>query len=152
MEIQVTCRSQERKEFLESCARFFAKELKLKQSRYKVTIRSVYNLGKDRGSRGEVFQCGDRHIYMVLDSRLSMTQLLLTLAHEMVHVKQIARGQYRGQLARNGRLLSIWRGVPVRAVYEKRPWEIEAFSRQGQLVESLIKFVAKKQKKILNSF
>lgn len=147
MEIQVICRNEVRKEFIDSCARFFAKSLNLKNSTYRVTIKSTYQLRKTRNSNGEVYRSGYRTILMSLDSRLPMNQLLLTLAHEMVHVKQIARGQYSGKLARNGRLLSQWCGKTVKAKYEDRPWEIEAFSRQVGLVEELIDHAVKKKKK-----
>lgn len=147
MEILVNCRSQERKEFLEACSEFYAKELNLLNSRYKVTIHSTHNLRKNRNSNGEVCRIGPKDILMALDSRLSMPRLLLTLAHEMVHVKQIARGQYTGRFAKNGRLLSCWRGKAIRAEYLKRPWEIEAFGRQEELVVKLLQYVAKKKKR-----
>lgn len=147
MQINVLCRSEERKSLIESCANFYAKQLKLDNSRFVLTIHSAYNLAKDKNSNGEVYQSGSRTIYMALDSRLALPRLLLTLAHEMIHVKQIAKGQYRGKLARNGRLLACWRGKTVKAEYMKRPWEIEAFGRQMQLLENLLEFVAKKKKK-----
>lgn len=146
MEINVECRSEDSRDFIDSCARFYAKELNLKNSRFTVTIHSTYNLRKNRNSNGEVFQSGPNTIYMALDSRLTMSQLLITLAHEMVHVKQIAKGQYKGRLARNGRLLSCWMGKAIRTEYTKRPWEIEAFSRQEDLVVKLLQFVSKKKK------
>lgn len=146
MEIQVICRSEERKAVLESCAKFYAKALNLKNSRFTLTIHSKYQLTKTKGSNGEVSQYGPKSIHMELDSRLPFPRLLLTLAHEMVHVKQIAKGQYRGRLARNGRVLSCWRGVAIRAEYEKRPWEIEAFGRQMDLLEDLLAYVARKKK------
>lgn len=147
MEIQVICRNEERREFIDSCARFFAKSLNLSGSTYTVTIQSVYRLRQKRNSNGEVYRSDHRDIHVSLDSRLPMSQLLLTLAHEMVHVKQIARGQYSGKIARNGRLQAQWCGKVVKAKYEDRPWEIEAFSRQVGLVEELLKYVAKKKKK-----
>lgn len=145
MEIQVKCRNAERKEFIDSCARFFAKKLNICNSTYTVLIQSVYQLRQKRKSNGEVYRSGYRTIHMVLDSRLLMSQLLLTLAHEMVHVKQICRGQYSGKIARNGRLQAQWCGKVIKAKYEDRPWEIEAFGRQMGLVEDLIKYVAKKK-------
>lgn len=147
MEIQVICRSQERKGLIEGAAKFYAQELNLGNSKFSLTIQNLPNLGKVRNTRGEVFQSGYREIYMVLESRLSWPQMLLTLAHEMVHVKQIARGQYRGRVARNGRLLSVWCGKTVRTEYMKRPWEIEAFRRQEELLGSLMETVTKPRKK-----
>ena len=147
MDIEIICRSQERKELIENCARFYAKKLNLDNSRYRLSVRSTYNLVKNKNCNGEVYQTSNRSIYMALDSRLPLPQLLLTLAHEMVHVKQIAKGQYKGRLARNGRLLACWMGKAVRTEYLKRPWEVEAFSRQSKLAEMLVKYVAKKKNK-----
>ena len=50
-----------------------------------------------------------------------------TLAHEMVHVKQIARGYLK---TING--VNYWMGKRVhgRTKYLNKPWEIEAFSKQ----------------------
>lgn len=143
MEIHVTCRSIPRKELLEKCAKFYAKVLNLEKSRFVLNIKTVSDLRKKRYINGEVFGYEKRKISMLLESRLSLSQLLLTLAHEMVHVKQIAKGQYTGRLAKNGRILACWRGKIVKTVYLKRPWEIEATNRQNHLYESLIQEVAR---------
>ena len=73
--------------------------------------------------------------------------MLLTLAHEMVHAKQYVRGQYRGEWARNGRMKKLWLGKPYSVEYMKRPWEIEAFGRQTELVGALLDMVAQKAKR-----
>lgn len=150
MKINVICRSEGRRNTINFCANFYSKILKLKNSRYTVYIRSVRDLRTSKECNGVVFQTGTKEICMLLESRLSITRLMMTIAHEMVHVKQIAKGQYRGKLSRNGHILSCWRGKTIRTDYLNRPWEKEAFSREGLLVEALIKYVAKKTKKVDN--
>ena len=67
----------------------------------------------------------------------------------MVHVKQFVRGQYRGELSRNGKMRRIWLGKQYSVAYMKRPWEIEAFGREMELVIALVESVARKSKKII---
>jgi hypothetical protein len=52
----------------------------------------------------------------------------MTLAHELVHVKQMAKGILKS--TKNGS--QIWAGKKYskRTKYLDRPWEIEAFSKQ----------------------
>lgn len=137
MEIQVNSRSKVRKEFIAACSKMFADMLNLNDSKFSVEIYTVANLRKDDNNNGVVTQIGPKKIAMMLDSRLPMSRLLYTLAHEMVHVKQIAKGQYRGQRSKNGRIVTVWMGKVVKADYLDRPWEIEAFKRENTLVEML---------------
>ena len=90
---------------------------------------------------------GPKEISIAMDSQLELPQMLMTLAHEMVHVKQYVRGQYRGELSRNGKMKRIWLGKQYSVAYLKRPWEREAFRREGELACALIDKVAQKAKK-----
>lgn len=57
---------------------------------------------------------------------------LMSLAHELVHVKQYARNELNEEM-------SYWRGNYVRSddiPYENQPWEIEAESKGKELYES----------------
>lgn len=141
MEIQVNTRSKVRKDFISACSKMFADILNLNNSKFSLEIYTVANLRRDENNNGVVTQIGPKKIAMMLDSRLSMARLLYTLAHEMVHVKQIAKGQYRGLRAGNGKVVTVWMGKIVKAEYFDRPWEIEAFKREKRLVEILCKRV-----------
>jgi hypothetical protein len=62
-----------------------------------------------------------------------------TLAHELVHVKQIATKQYQQRWWKSdGELHTRWEGKelgPKRSIpYRERPWEIEAFEKEKVLV------------------
>lgn len=68
--------------------------------------------------------------YLVfLSPKLKTSELIQTLAHEMVHIKQYAKGQLRVK-----NLGVSWRGKMYKYSedrgYHTRPWEIEAMKRE----------------------
>jgi hypothetical protein len=66
--------------------------------------------------------------------RNNEAEMLKTLAHEMVHVLQYARGELNEQM-------TVWRGRKVNSdemPYEEQPWEIEAETNGLKLYESFI--------------
>ena len=85
-----------------------------------------------------------------IDNRMGRRKVLLNLAHEMVHVKQIAKGHYAGKCLRNGKVVPTWKGKVVQAKYLDRPWEIEAFKRESILAEMLFEYAEKRHKKAKN--
>jgi hypothetical protein len=141
LEIEIVTKSKTSKEFLFEVARFYVDQLKLNNSKYKLVIFTDPSL-KDSGNNGLCAKVGPKTIGVSLYSRLGMVQTLCTLAHEMVHVKQIARGQYK-QTFNKGKVQHYWLGKRVVAKYIKRPWEIEAFSKQNILVETLSEYITK---------
>ena len=66
-------------------------------------------------------------ILVVLKPRRNLLELGVTLAHELVHVRQLAKGIL--QLTPKGKK---WRGkfYSKRTPYLDQPWEQEAFARQ----------------------
>lgn len=148
MEIEILTRSKDKgmKKMLGGAAWFFAEQLKVTKSNYKVFICTKRGLKKE-GHMGLCAKTGDREITVAVDGALPLPNILYTLAHEMVHVKQYCRGQYRSEPSRNGRFRRYWLGKQVIAKYEDRPWELEAFKREGILVSQLLDHVAQKRKK-----
>lgn len=128
-------------------ARFYAKYLNLTKAKYTIYICSAPNLRKHDGNNGIASKTGKTEISIAVDSTLALPQMLMTLAHEMVHAKQYIRGQYRAELSRNGKMKRFWLGKQYSVEYRKRPWEVEAFRREGELVEALIDSVSRKAKK-----
>jgi len=61
-------------------------------------------------------------------TKASLLNMALTLAHEMVHVRQLAKGQMKF-LPKNGR---VWMGKTYskKTKYLDQPWELDAFARQ----------------------
>jgi hypothetical protein len=145
LEIEVLTHSKTLPDMLGKAANFFAEELNITKSKYKVCIVTDPTL-KAEGNNGLCARTGEREISIALYSRLSLSKMLYTLAHEMVHVKQMAKGQYT--YTRKGRTFKqYWLGKRVKASYLDRPWEIEAFQRENLLVEKLLEHVEKNMKR-----
>ena len=139
--------SQGRIDLLKNSARFYAKKLNLLNLDYKVLIYSEPNLRKNDGNNGTACKTGQKEITIMVDSKLKLPYMLITLAHEMVHAKQYIRGQYRAEWARNGKVKKLWLGKTYSVAYLKRPWELEAFRREGELALALIEAVVQKKQK-----
>lgn len=142
MQIKVVSKNPYRKELLENASSFYAKELNLDFSTYTVNVISQPNLRKNDNINGLCGRTGPKEVTVLIDSRLGVKQILYTLAHEMTHVKQYVRGQYRSEPSRNGKHKRFWLGKQVSVSYEKRPWEKEAVVMESLLVEKLLTNVA----------
>lgn len=71
-----------------------------------------------------------REFTIRIDSSQSKQELLETIAHEMVHVKQFARGELKNT---NSLHISKWNDKEVDDIktnYYDLPWEIEAHGRE----------------------
>lgn len=76
-----------------------------------------------------------REFDIKLDSKLSQRSILEALCHEMVHVKQYARGELKERIAKSS-TTTYWQGNKVlldTIDYWDRPWEIEAHGRERGL-------------------
>ena len=70
---------------------------------------------------------------ITIDKNLSKRNMLVALAHEMIHVKQYARGELKDYLRVNK---SKWKGEiidPQEVDYWDQPWEIEAHGYESGL-------------------
>ncbi len=75
-----------------------------------------------------------REFKITIDSRLNRKEMLLALAHEMVHVKQYAKGEMK-DIFRPTRMVK-WQGERYNHEemdYWEQPWEIEAYGREKGL-------------------
>lgn len=147
MEIEILTRKSSRKSVIEASAQFYAKKLNILKSKYKVFICMDPDLAKDSEANGMCAKTGDKEITIALYSRLPASKLFVTLAHEMVHAKQMMRGQYRIEIGKRGKTTHYWMGKPVKKEYIERPWEIEAFQREGVLLRHLSDVVEKNMKR-----
>ena len=149
MEIEILAHgntSPHRVQVLEKSAQFYMEYLNIQDFNYKVLICSAPKMRQRDGNNGVASKTGSKEITIAVDSQLKLPKLLQTLAHEMVHAKQYVRGHYKAQLSRNGRFKRFWMGKPYSVEYMKRPWEIEAFARETELVSALLDTVAQKAK------
>jgi hypothetical protein len=70
---------------------------------------------------------------ITIDRNLSKRNMLIGLAHEMIHVKQYAKGELKDYLRVNK---SKWKGQiidPEEVDYWDQPWEIEAHEKEKGL-------------------
>lgn len=88
-------------------------------------------------------------IGFAFDTKLPPYQLISTVAHEMVHIKQIARGQLRYEkVGKKDR--AFWCGKDMTDLpYYERPWEIEAFGKQEILARRFTDHLDKKIEKVV---
>lgn len=142
MEINIPGRKSATKALIEAGAKFLAKELKLENSTYRLDILTEPGMSKNEGIRGVVHKLGPRYLAMIIDSKLDYERLLVTLSHEMVHVKQYAKGQVK---ASRSCKTHYWMGKQVRKGYYEQPWEIEAYSKERVLANKMFAVINRRK-------
>ena len=124
--------------FIENTIRFFEQDLKLGKSTYHLDVYTRRGMAKETEARGYVTKVGPKSLIMIIDSSLDVERLVLTIAHEMVHVKQYARGQIKHKLGHKTR---YWMGKPIRKSYYNQPWELEAFGKERILANKVFQII-----------
>lgn len=126
MDFYVQARNKDTKAFIETMLPSMIAQLKLKNSKKTlfVKVSSIDIEGDNDGQTAYVKSFGSIIVIIKPQPRVRMG---ITLAHEMVHVKQIAKG-----LLKSHKGSSYWRGKKFskRVKYLDQPWEVEAFSKQ----------------------
>jgi len=140
MEIEVVARKSASKTLIENCLQIYKKELNLTNSTYGLVVFTERGMSAKEGMRGSVFKLGPKIIGMVIDTGLDLERLIIALAHEMVHVKQYARGQITHGKNLNSR---FWMGKKFRGHYYDLPWEVEAFSKERVLANKVFQIIDK---------
>lgn len=129
--------------------KWLVEELNLLRSRLHLEIVPMYGMSRKSGHAGMVTRTGNK-IGLAIDTSLSLFNILKTICHEMIHVKQMATGKLK--LSKRGAV--IWCGKRVRKTdYMNQPWEKDAFVKQEVLfADFLAKFFgidyAEQQRKI----
>jgi len=110
--------------FIEAVLPSMLTQLGLNSSRRLLMIKTDREL-TDHGTT--IPMAGIDTILVVLKPRRNLIELGVTLAHELVHVRQLAKGIL--QMTPRGKK---WRGkfYSRRTPYLDQPWEQEAFARQ----------------------
>lgn len=134
MEITVVGRKSATKAMIEKCLALYSKELKLENSKSSLLVFTDRGMAKREGMRGVVYKLGPKSIGMVLDTALDLERLIITMAHEMIHVKQYARGQITHSKNMKAR---YWMGKKIKADYYNQPWELEAYSKERILANKV---------------
>jgi hypothetical protein len=110
--------------FIEAVLPSMLTQLGLDSSRRLLMVKMDREL-EDHGTT--IPMAGIDTILVVLKPRRNLIELGVTLAHELVHVRQLAKGIL--QMTPRGKK---WRGkfYSRRTPYLDQPWEQEAFARQ----------------------
>lgn len=89
---------------------------------------------------GTAERYGPRHFKINLNSRCGKKDMLSTLMHEMVHVKQYFRGELKIKSFKTGGGYWTWKGCPNFQKYDNQPWEKEAFAAEEGLFKEYRKY------------
>jgi len=100
-----------------------------------ITVEFSSDMGETAGA---VLEIDKRMFEIELSEFLSFDELIKTVCHEMVHVKQYARGEMKAENIDT----VLWRNEEVAsdlANYYEFPWEVEAYEMEVILFESFLK-------------
>jgi len=137
MIIEFSRGSEKKREYAESICNFIADKLmpRLKDKIF-ISIEFVTGLSKRELIYGDcIWEDEDyrpREFTIRVDAGMDMRKTLVTIAHEMVHVKQYARDEMK-QLFSVNKTRFKGEYVDSDTNYWDRPWEIEAHGRETGL-------------------
>lgn len=121
---------------------FYSEKLMSKRMLAGLDVRVVY-VSKLETNENIVGDCGweddnlrPREFMIRLDAEMGKRKMLISLAHEMVHVKQYAKGEMRDMMRSSSHTKWHRESVNTDDVdYWDLPWEIEAHGREVGLYE-----------------
>jgi hypothetical protein len=123
MNFIVQSRSKKTKKFFEAILPSMISQLNLTNSRKYLIVKT------DKiDSQGVTLPFYDIDTYLVvINSTKRITDMGITLAHEMVHVRQMAKGKLKSVAKGN-----TWNGklYTKKTEYLDQPWEQDAFAKQ----------------------
>lgn len=126
--------SKRNKKFIESLMPSIIQQLKLEVTTKVVVIRVADECGTNQGATVDL---GINLGYMIIIKPVrNLKEIGLTLAHEMVHVKQLAKGTLKNR--KTGSYIWAGKRYSKKTAYLSMPWEIEAFSRQELILRRAI--------------
>ena len=145
MHLVINGGTKKKREMADSIARFVAKKLMPRLApKLEINIQLVRNLGEKEGVYGDCMWEDDDHrpkeFSIRVDSSLSLRSFCETVAHEMVHVKQYARGELK-QLTAVNKYRFAGQRFPIDMDYWDMPWEIEAHGREAGLFIRWVEFL-----------
>ena len=140
MEYLVEAKNEHAGKFIDSLMPSMIEQLGLTRSRRAVLVKVTHDV--EDGFKGATLDIKIADCYLVLikqPKRVTKSSLMdigLTLAHEMVHVRQLAKGQMKFLPNES----KVWMGKRYnkRTHYLDQPWELDAFARQEILFRKAI--------------
>jgi hypothetical protein len=129
MEYRIDCSNAATKRFIEMLLPNLLTQLRLNSSRKLLHII----VDKDIQEHGVTLDLTPANgtLLVVLKPSKNMTEIGMTLAHELVHVKQMARGLLK--YGSRGSVFWCGKRYGKNTKYTDCPWEIQAFSKQELL-------------------
>lgn len=118
--------SKRNKKFIEALMPSIIRQLNLENSKRVLLIRVADECGDNQGTTVDLGV--NLGIVVVIKPRKNLKDIGLTLAHEMVHVKQLAKGTLKTR--KTGSYIWAGKRYSKKTEYLNMPWEIEAFSKQ----------------------
>ena len=82
------------------------------------------------GQCGDVYDLDDRSYYIRINRQLSVDDLIKTIFHEFVHIKQHIKKEFGGDI------FAVDKSSKV--AYEDSPYEIEAFKLERKMFDNYI--------------
>jgi hypothetical protein len=133
MEIKVEGSRRNRK-FVEAILPSMVTQLKLDRCQKALLIRLYDECESNEGITLDLSAFTGAYLVVIKPKR-KLKEIALALAHEMVHVKQLAKG-----LLKQKRSGYTWLGKMYgkKTSYLDMPWEIEAFSKQELILRRAI--------------
>ena len=137
MDIDITGGTKRQKQLAESMVRFCCNKLMPRMHNLSIDVR-IRSFGKD-DSYGYCLTDDDadtsrpREFVIDINKNVRLRRMLETVAHEMVHLKQFARGElYESTAQGRHRWHGEWLSNRRKSVmdYYDQPWEIEAHGRE----------------------
>ena len=124
--------SREQKRLTQSVIHFCIRKLMPRMKTLEIDV--LFDTLEDSNIYGDCTNYSAREMDIRVQDTLTNEELISTLCHEMVHVKQIARKEYDSDRV-------IWKGRRVRSDcdYENLPWEKEAFKLEKTLTKEFLK-------------
>lgn len=127
---------------------FFANELMNSQLVKNLNIQVMFIKNLDNAGYCDYEDCGPgkpRYFNIEIDDNMTKQETLLTLGHEMVHVKQYATGEMKEYIRHpnrvrwHGRFIKLDPKIYMYGKYEDYPFEHEALRVEKTLYEKLKK-------------
>jgi len=127
----LNCPDKNFKPYVERAVSFFAKEL-IPNTKIRNNCQTIVRFNsqlKDFGSaeiQGRNTRKQPRKFLIEIHPGINTRNIISTIAHEMVHIKQYIHGETNDQL-------SVWRGKKINSEqveYWVHPWELDAYGRE----------------------
>ena len=127
--------SRRNKKFVEAILPSIVTQLKLDTCKKALLIRLYDECNGNEGTTLDLSAVTGAYLVVIKPKR-KLKEIALALAHEMVHVKQMAKGILKS--AKNGDHMWAGKRYSKDTAYLSRPWEIEAFSKQELILRRAI--------------